>query len=59
VIARQDGCAAAWNRLPRRWEAIDATDGFAYVLAGMKAWLEHGIELNLVRDRHRQLNESA
>jgi len=31
--------------------AIDATEGFAFVLAGAKAWLEHGVELNLVRDR--------
>lgn len=31
--------------------ALDATEGFAFVLAGAKAWLEHGIELNLVRDR--------
>ena len=32
--------------------AIDSADGFALVLAGAKAWLEHGIELNAVRDRH-------
>ena len=31
--------------------ALDSTEGFALVLAGAKAWLEHGIELNLVRDR--------
>lgn len=31
-------------------QALDSTGGFAYVLAGAKAWLEHGIELNLVRD---------
>ena len=31
--------------------AVDATEGFAFVLAGAKAWLEHGIELNLVPDR--------
>lgn len=31
--------------------ALDATEGFAFVLAGAKAWLEHGVELNLVRDR--------
>ena len=29
----------------------DATEGFAFVLAGAKALLEHGVELNLVRDR--------
>lgn len=29
----------------------DSTGGFCWVLAGLKAWLEHGIELNLVGDR--------
>lgn len=32
--------------------AIDATEGFTFVLAGLKAWLEHGVRLNLVADRH-------
>jgi uncharacterized protein YndB with AHSA1/START domain len=31
--------------------AVGATEGFTFVLAGAKAWLEHGVELNLVRDR--------
>jgi hypothetical protein len=31
--------------------ALDSTEGFAFVLAGAKAWLEHDIALNLVRDR--------
>lgn len=31
--------------------AVDATEGFTFVLAGAKAWLEHGIQLNLVPDR--------
>ena len=30
---------------------LDSTEGFALVLAGAKAWLEHGLQLNLVRDR--------
>lgn len=30
--------------------AIDSAGGFAFVLAGLKAWLEHGIELNVVAD---------
>ena len=29
-----------------------ATEGFALVLAGAKAFLEHGLRLNLVEDRH-------
>jgi uncharacterized protein YndB with AHSA1/START domain len=32
-------------------KALESTEGFTFVLAGLKAWLEHGIELNLVRDR--------
>jgi uncharacterized protein YndB with AHSA1/START domain len=30
--------------------ALDSTQGFNLVLAGAKAWLEHGIRLNLVAD---------
>lgn len=32
-------------------EALESTGGFTWVLAGAKAFLEHGIQLNLVRDR--------
>ena len=32
-------------------QAIGATEGFAFVLAGLKALLEHGVALNLVADR--------
>jgi uncharacterized protein YndB with AHSA1/START domain len=31
--------------------AVAATEGFAFVLAGAKALLEHGVQLNLVSDR--------
>lgn len=31
-------------------QAIDAKGGFSFVFAGLKAWLEHGVALNLVRD---------
>ncbi len=31
-------------------QAIDAMGGFSFVLAGLKAYLEHGISLNLVAD---------
>jgi uncharacterized protein YndB with AHSA1/START domain len=31
--------------------AIGSTEGFTFVVSGLKAWLEHGIELNLVYDR--------
>jgi len=33
-------------------EAAGSGQGFCWVLAGMKAWLEHGIQLNLVSDRY-------
>ena len=32
----------------------DSTEGFTIVLAGLKAWLEYGIRLNLVADRFPQ-----
>ncbi len=32
-------------------QAVSATECFAYTLAGAKAWLEHGIQLNLVLDK--------
>ncbi|WP_309086351.1 SRPBCC family protein [Chelativorans sp.] len=32
-------------------QAVGSTEGFAFVLAGLKAYLEHGIQLNLVGDR--------
>ena len=31
-------------------QACDSSQGFSFVLAGLKAYLEHGIELNLVPD---------
>jgi uncharacterized protein YndB with AHSA1/START domain len=33
-------------------QAVDSAGGFSFVLAGCKAWLEHGVELKLVEDRH-------
>jgi uncharacterized protein YndB with AHSA1/START domain len=32
--------------------ALDSLGGFTWVLAGMKAFLEHGVRLNLVADRY-------
>lgn len=32
--------------------AMDSMGGFCFVLAGCKAFLEHGIQLNLVSDHH-------
>jgi uncharacterized protein YndB with AHSA1/START domain len=33
-------------------QAIETTEGFTFVLAGLKALLEHGVRLNLVADRN-------
>lgn len=35
----------------------DSTEGFALVLAGAKAWLELGVQLNLVPDRHPDMRK--
>lgn len=32
-------------------QAVESTEGFTLVLIGLKALLEHGVRLNLVRDR--------
>jgi hypothetical protein len=32
--------------------ALDSLQGFSLTLAGCKALLEHGVELNIVRDVH-------
>lgn len=32
-------------------QAVDSATGFTLVLAGLKAYLEHGIELHLISDR--------
>ena len=34
--------------------ALDSTGGFSWVLAGAKAWLEHGLALNLARSPSRR-----
>jgi uncharacterized protein YndB with AHSA1/START domain len=33
-------------------QAIDSAGGFSFVLAGAKAWLEQGVSLGLIGDRH-------
>lgn len=33
-------------------QALDSMGGFTFVLAGLKAFLEHGIVLNLVADHN-------
>jgi hypothetical protein len=39
-------------------QAIEATAGFTLVLSELKALLEHGKALNLVRDKARLIEES-
>lgn len=39
--------------------AVEATEGFALVLVGAKAWLEHGLRLNLIVDRFPDAVKSA
>ena len=50
VTIRNFGFAGSEDEKLR--QALDSTEGFSLVLAGLKALLEHGVELNLVRDRH-------
>jgi len=38
-------------------QALDSTEGFAMVLCGLKAYLEHNIQLNLVADRFPDANK--
>ena len=33
-------------------QALESTGGFTWLLAGLKAYIEHGIQLNLVADAH-------
>ena len=40
-------------------DAIDSTGGFSFVLAGLKAFAEHHIELNLVRDHQPAAPDEA
>lgn len=38
--------------------ALDSMGGFTFLLAGCKAWLEHGIELRLVEDHDPRAHSS-
>jgi uncharacterized protein YndB with AHSA1/START domain len=42
----------AGDRAQQVAAAIESTEGFTLVLSGAKAWLEHGLRLNLIVDRH-------
>ena len=49
VSITERGFAGEGDTLVKK--VADSTEGFTLVLAGLKALLEHGCELNLVRDR--------
>jgi uncharacterized protein YndB with AHSA1/START domain len=46
----ESGFAGTGDELVR--QVADSTEGFALLLAGLKALLEHGVRLGLVADRH-------
>jgi uncharacterized protein YndB with AHSA1/START domain len=50
VRVTHDGFAGDGDELVK--QVADSTQGFCLVLAGMKAFLEHNIRLNLVADRY-------
>ncbi len=48
---RQAKAAGAPKPITKRQPAGPRLEGFTLVMAGLKAWLEHGVQLNLVPDR--------
>ena len=50
VIVRNWGFSGDADKIVA--EAIDSTGGFSFLLAAAKAFLEHGVELNLVADHN-------
>lgn len=52
VTVTESGFVGSGDELVQ--QVTDSTQGFSIMLAGMKAWLERGIQLNLVADRYPQ-----
>lgn len=50
VRVQESGWTGDADKLMRY--VADSTQGFTLLLAGLKAWLEHGIQLNLTLDRY-------
>jgi uncharacterized protein YndB with AHSA1/START domain len=50
VTVTESGFSGSSDELVK--QVADSTQGFTIVLAGLKAFLEHGIRLNLVADRY-------
>lgn len=57
VQIRNEGFQGSEDEVVAR--ALDSKGGFSFVLAGLKAWLEHGIALNLVADHFPDANSTA
>lgn len=55
VVIKNYGFAQTGEDLMR--EVIDSTGGFTTVLDGAKAFLEHGIRLNLIADKFPQIKQ--
>jgi uncharacterized protein YndB with AHSA1/START domain len=50
VRVQESGWTGDADKLMRY--VADSTQGFTLLLAGLKAWLEHGVRLNLTLDRY-------
>ncbi len=50
VEVTESGFAGTGDEIVR--QVADSTQGFSLALAGLKAWLEHSVQLELVRDRY-------
>lgn len=55
VVIKNYGFAQTGDDLMR--EVIDSTGGFTTVLDGAKAFLEHGIKLNLIADKFPHIKQ--
>jgi uncharacterized protein YndB with AHSA1/START domain len=57
VAVRESGWTGDGDQLVKY--AVESTQGFTWTLAGLKAFLEHGLRLNLVADRNPAAHEAA
>jgi len=57
VVVRESGWTGDGDQLVRY--AVESTQGFTWTLAGLKAYLEHGIRWNLVADRNPDAHLNA
>lgn len=57
VVIRESGWTGDGDALVKY--VGDSTQGFTWTLAGLKAFLEHGVRLNLVADRNPDAHEAG